>query len=95
MTGGVRTGKAQNERMFSGLPPKADHLPILELLPPPALTERRHRRLARRLVAGVYFKSADRDEAKHSSSSLNLCVERNVGKCCYTTHKHSYLNYRH
>src|SRR4029077_12137016 len=36
--------------MLSGLPPKAD-LPILELLPPPALGERRHRGLARRLVA--------------------------------------------
>ena len=35
--------------MFSGLPPKAD-FPILELLPPPVLRERRHRGLARRLV---------------------------------------------
>jgi len=31
--------------MFSGLPPKAD-FPILELPPPPALCERRHRGLA-------------------------------------------------
>jgi len=37
--------------MFSGLPPKADSLPILEPLPPPALGERRHRFLARRRVA--------------------------------------------
>ena len=36
--------------MFSGLPPKAD-FPILELAPPPTLGERRHRGLARRLVA--------------------------------------------
>jgi hypothetical protein len=35
---------------MSGLPPKAD-FPILELLPPPALGERRHRGLARRLEA--------------------------------------------
>jgi hypothetical protein len=51
MTGGVRTGKAQNERMFSGLPPKADYLPILELLPPPTLRERSHRGLGCRCVA--------------------------------------------
>src|SRR5262245_28698542 len=37
---------------FSGLPPKAD-FPILELLPPPALSERRHRGLVRRLVASA------------------------------------------
>src|SRR5262245_62725012 len=41
----VSGGKAQSEQMFSGLPPKAD-LPILELLLPPALSERRHRGLA-------------------------------------------------
>src|SRR5262249_57663164 len=29
---------------------KRTYLPLLELLPPPALRERRHRRLARRLV---------------------------------------------
>ena len=29
MTAGVKSGKAQNERMFSGLPPKAD-FPILD-----------------------------------------------------------------
>jgi len=46
----VKAGKSQSEQMLSGLPPKAD-LPILELLPPPALGERRHRGLARRLVA--------------------------------------------
>ena len=43
----LKSGKAQNEHMFSGLRPKAD-LPILELLPPPALRERCHRGLARR-----------------------------------------------
>jgi len=52
MTAGVRTGKAQNERMFSGLPPKAD-FPILKLLPPPALRERGHRGLVRWLVASA------------------------------------------
>jgi len=36
--------------MFSGLPPKAN-FPILELLPSPTLRERRHRGLARRLIA--------------------------------------------
>ena len=30
MTAGVKSGKAQNEHMFSGLPPKADLLPILD-----------------------------------------------------------------
>ena len=29
MTAGVRTGKAQNEHMFTGLPPKADLPPDL------------------------------------------------------------------
>ena len=48
---GLKSGKAQNEQMFSGLPPKRTYLPILELLPPPALRERRHGGLARRLVA--------------------------------------------
>src|SRR5215470_10405853 len=51
MTAGVRTGKAQNELVFSWLPPKAVLPPILELLPPPAFCERRHRCLARRRVA--------------------------------------------
>jgi hypothetical protein len=41
-TTGVKTGKAQNQQTFSGLPPKAD-FPILELLPPPAPGERSHR----------------------------------------------------
>jgi len=35
---------------MSALPPKAN-FPILELLPSPTLGERRHRGLARRLVA--------------------------------------------
>jgi hypothetical protein len=35
---------------FSALPPKAD-FPILKLLPPPTLRERRHRGLARRPIA--------------------------------------------
>src|SRR5262249_50961418 len=45
---GVESGKAQ----FSDLcPRKRNYLPILELLPPPALGERCHGSLARRLVA--------------------------------------------
>ena len=44
---GVESGKAQ----FSALSAKADYLPILERIPPPALRERRHRGLARPLVA--------------------------------------------
>src|SRR5215831_275447 len=36
---------------FSGLPRRRTYLPILELLPPPALRERSHRGLARHLVA--------------------------------------------
>ena len=39
---GFGSGEAQHGQMFPGLPPKAD-FPILELLPPPALSERRHR----------------------------------------------------
>src|SRR6516162_9197896 len=35
---------------MSALPPKAN-FPILELLPSPTLSERRHRRLARRIIA--------------------------------------------
>src|SRR5262245_29553962 len=45
---GVRSGKAQNEHTFWGLSRKRTYLPILELLPPPAFCERRHRGLARR-----------------------------------------------
>jgi hypothetical protein len=37
--------------MLSGLPPKAD-FPILELLPPPASCERRHRGLAQHRNSG-------------------------------------------
>ena len=48
---GVRSGKAQMEQCFSVSPSKKTYLPILELLPPPALGECRHRGLARRLVA--------------------------------------------
>jgi hypothetical protein len=47
----AKTGKAQNQQMFSGCPRKRTYLPILELLPPLALGERRHRGVARRLVA--------------------------------------------
>ena len=47
---GFGSGEAQHGQMFSGLPPKAD-FPILELPPPQALRERRHRGLARRIVA--------------------------------------------
>src|SRR5262249_54071665 len=66
----VRSGKAQTDQMFSGLPPKADSLPILELLPPPALRERRHGGLARRLVTvhghpkEVYLVEIDRRVVK-------------------------------
>src|SRR5262249_19397755 len=38
-------------RIFPVCPRKRTYLPILELLPPPTLRERRHRGLARRLVA--------------------------------------------
>src|SRR6516164_3308302 len=38
---------------FPVCPRKRTYLPILEPLPPPALRERRHRRLARRLVVAV------------------------------------------
>src|SRR5215471_8395529 len=38
-------------RIFPVCPRKRTYLPILELLPPPALRERRHRGLACRLVA--------------------------------------------
>ena len=47
---------------MSALPPKAD-LPILELLPPPAFRERRHRGLARlrqSLLAKDHSRSARR-----------------------------------
>src|SRR6516162_3929717 len=37
----AKTGKAQNQQMFSGCPRKRTYLSILELLPPPALGERR------------------------------------------------------
>jgi hypothetical protein len=56
--------------MFSGLPPKAEPRSIFELLPPSALRERRHRGLARRLVAvhghpqEVYLVEIDRRVAK-------------------------------
>ena len=46
--------KAEKLRMSTGFPfcpRKRASLPMLELLPPPALGERRHRGLARRLVA--------------------------------------------
>src|SRR5262245_6280497 len=50
---GFKSGKAQNERMFFRFAPrKRTYLPTLELLPPPALGERRHGGgLARRGVA--------------------------------------------
>ena len=52
MTAGVKSGKAQNEQMFSGLPPKADLPPDLRTTPAArAPGERCHRGLARRLVA--------------------------------------------
>src|SRR5215831_17700053 len=47
----VKTGKTQNRKWFPVCPRERTYLPILELLPPPALRERRHRGLARRLVA--------------------------------------------
>jgi hypothetical protein len=45
-----KNGKAQTEQTIFALPPKRG-FPILDLLPPPALGERRHRGLPRRLVA--------------------------------------------
>src|SRR5262249_1241604 len=53
--GEVRCGskpvKLGTSKCFQVCPRKRTYLPILELLPPPALGERCHRRLARRLVA--------------------------------------------
>src|SRR6516164_5363757 len=53
--GEVRCGskpvKLGTSKCFQVCPPKRTYLPILELLPPPALGERRHLGLARRLVA--------------------------------------------
>src|SRR5262249_28958522 len=53
--GEVRCGskpvKLGTSKCFQVCPRKRTYLPILELLPPPALGERRHRRLARRRVA--------------------------------------------
>src|SRR5215831_18965074 len=70
--------------MFSGLPRKAD-LPILELLPPPALSERRHRGLARRphSRASVCGPHAAKRPASTAMAGLSarprgpaLCLER-------------------
>jgi hypothetical protein len=47
----VKTGKAQTEQKLPPCPRKRTCLPILELLPPPALGERRHRGLARLRIA--------------------------------------------
>src|SRR6516165_9233932 len=53
--GEVRCGskpvKLGTSKCFQVCPRKRTYLPISELLPPPALGERRHRGLARRLVA--------------------------------------------
>src|SRR5262249_23712416 len=46
-----QTGKAQKSKCFPVCPRKRTYLPILELLLPLALGERRHRCLARRRVA--------------------------------------------
>src|SRR5262245_33476342 len=46
----VKTGKTQNRKCFPVCPRKRTYLPILELLPPPTLRERRHCSLARRLI---------------------------------------------
>src|SRR5262245_50994503 len=53
--GEVRCGskpvKLGTSKCFQVCPRKRTYLPILELLPPPAFRERRHRGLSRRLVA--------------------------------------------
>src|SRR5215813_8159924 len=49
----VKTGKTQNRKCFPVCPRKRTYLPILELLPPPTLCERRHRGLARRSLIMV------------------------------------------
>src|SRR5262249_61279397 len=48
---------------FSVCPRKQTYLPILELLPPPALGERRHRSLARRAIARRLMRSTRRRTA--------------------------------
>jgi hypothetical protein len=50
---GVESGKAQ----FSALPPPKADFPILELLPPPALGERRHRGRESALSLSPFFEA--------------------------------------
>src|SRR5262249_29921884 len=60
-TTGVKTRKSSvSANAFSVCPRKQTYLPILELLPPPALGEHRHRGLARRGIARRLIRSPRR-----------------------------------
>src|SRR5215831_7522036 len=48
---GPKAVRLRGSKCFPVCPRKRTYLPILQLLPPPALRERRHRGLARRLIA--------------------------------------------
>ena len=64
--------------MFSGLPPKAD-FPILELLPPPALSESLARRLvasARAYMGFVHANPAEYDIPPLSVKNVRVAVLR-------------------
>src|SRR5262245_33922778 len=67
--GEVRCGskpvKLGTSKCFQVCPRKRTYLPILELLPPPAVRERRHRGLARRLTAVC---------RKHYSQRLSVSI---------------------
>jgi len=54
---GFRSGKLRTSKCLPICPRKRTYLPILERLPPPALGERRHRGLGRRVVAVLGVRS--------------------------------------